>query len=1069
VPDADLRQRERSAAEMLTLLETLQHNAPIGFGFVDRDLRIVRLNEKLATINGSTVAEQLGRTVASVVPDLWPQLEPLYRHVLDSGEAVLDVEVHGQSATDPVRTDHWLVSYYPVPLEDEIIGIGIVVVDITQRKATEAAIRFQADILATVSQAIIATDAQNVVIYWNDAAEQLYGWCAKDAVGQRAHELFSSQETLEQAETILDHLLRGECWSGDYWVTHRDGSRFPVSVTNTPVFGADGLLSAIIGVSVDITERRAAEETRRQLSAIVEGSGDAIYTTTTDGTVTSWNASAQRLFGFAAEEIIGQNVSLLAYRDGVAEQAEMRARLVAGGQHERFETTRRHKDGSAVEVLLSASTTTDTAGTVLGLSVIAHDISARHRERLALEASRSSLAEAQRTAHVGSFEFDVGTGRLTWSEEYYRILGIDPDHTPTVGLFLSMIHPDDIQAVREVWAAATRRGVPIDFTGRMILADSEQRWVRSRAVAQRDESGKIVTVLGTLMDETERIEAERVHKVAETRFEIGFEQSAIGTVIADADGSPIRVNRAACTLLGRPPEQLIGRRMGEYTHPDDVPLAQAVEARVAAGHDTYQDERRYIRPDGSVVWAASYVTLVRKESGEPQYFFAQLEDITGRKLVEQELAHQVLHDSLTALPNRALLTERLAHGLAGSRRRGSKVGVMFLDVDHFKVVNDSLGHTCGDKLLRHVAVQIAGAIRPGDTVARFGGDEFVVVCDDVTTAETEQIAERILTALRVPCEIGDQELNVTASLGIAIADDTATAESLLRDSDAAMYRAKERGRGRVEMFDEALRTKAERRLATASAVHRALVHGEFIVHYQPVVDISTGTMVSAEALVRWMHPDRGLVGPGEFIPLAEETGLIIPIGAWVLEEACTQLARWQCHDPAMSVAVNFSVRQMLAADITDLVSDVLSRTGVRPSDLCLELTESLFMGDVDYFAKTLGTLKALGVRLAIDDFGTGYSSLTYLKRFPFDAVKVDRSFIDGLGTDPHDSTLVAAIIAMADALDLDVTAEGVETLAQVAQLKQLHCRNAQGFYLARPMDTDSFAQLVTESRRWRID
>jgi predicted signal transduction protein with EAL and GGDEF domain len=380
-----------------------------------------------------------------------------------------------------------------------------------------------------------------------------------------------------------------------------------------------------------------------------------------------------------------------------------------------------------------------------------------------------------------------------------------------------------------------------------------------------------------------------------------------------------------------------------------------------------------------------------------------------------------------------------------------------------------MGHSRGDDLLIQVAQRVAGAIRADDTVARFGGDEFVVVCDDVSAVETEEIAERVLEALSPPCLIGDQEISVTASLGIAIADEQATPESLLRDSDAAMYRAKERGGGRIEIFDEALRSKVERRLNTASALQRALEREEFAVHYQPVVDLSTGAMVSAEALLRWQHPDRSLVGPDDFIPLAEETGLIVPIGAWVLEQACRQLGEWQRTEPSMSVAVNLSVRQMLAPDIVGLVDDVLRRTGVSPADLCLEMTETGLMDDVDYFGRTLASLKELGVRLAIDDFGTGYSSLSYLKRFPVDAVKVDRSFVDGLGTDPHDSALVAAIVAMAAALGLEVTAEGVETHDQLADLKRLQCRRAQGFYLARPAPAASITQLVANAHRWQID
>ncbi|TML13615.1 MAG: EAL domain-containing protein [Actinobacteria bacterium] len=701
------------------------------------------------------------------------------------------------------------------------------------------------------------------------------------------------------------------------------------------------------------------------------------------------------------------------------------------------------------------------------MSVIAHDITERRAAQLALETSQHRLAVAQRTAHLGSFELDVVTGELTWSEEYSRILGLDPALAPSVDLVFSMVHPDDAAMLTGVRTEANQR-TSLDLDFRIIRADSQVRCVRVQTAPELAEDGTLLKVVGTMMDNTDRVEADRVQRAAESRFEIGFEQAAIGAAIADLHGVPTRVNPALCSFLGRSAELLVGRRWTEFTHPDDVSLGQAVSTRLAAGHDTHRDERRYLLPDGAIVWALCSVTLVRDEMGEPQYFFTQLQDITGRKVVEEELVQQALHDSLTGLPNRALLTDRLIHGLAGSRRRGTQVGVIFLDVDHFKVVNDSLGHTSGDDLLRLAAERIAGAIRPGDTVARFGGDEFVVVCDDVNLIETEQIAERILEVLNRPCLIGGQDVNVTASLGIAIADEAATPESLLRDSDAAMYRAKERGRGRIEVFDEAVRSKAAQRLATESALRRALEREEFTLHYQPIVDLSTGAMVGTEALLRWRHPDRGLVSPAEFIPIAEDTGLIVPIGAWVLETACRQLVEWQRTAHALTMSVNVSVRQMLAPEVARLVEDVLQRTGVSPKDLCLELTESVFMEDVEYFERTLASLKRLGVRLAIDDFGTGYSSLSYLKRFPVDAVKVDRSFIDGLGTEPNDSALVAAIVAMAAALGLEVTAEGVETEQQLSILKGLQCERAQGFYLARPMPAADMARFVAGSHHWMV-
>jgi len=725
---------------------------------------------------------------------------------------------------------------------------------------------------------------------------------------------------------------------------------------------------------------------------------------------------------------------------------------------------------------LSAQPIYDALGVVIGMAGQTTDVTEQKvaelelgRQTSAAVLSERRLSDAQRIAHLGSFRFGVGSGELTWSMEYYRLLGVDLGLDPSLDLLLSRVHPDDVSMVARGWIDATERGLPFDIDIRIVGPEAPERRVRVRGVPELAAGGAILTVAGTMMDETDLVRAVEVRKAAEIRFEIGFEQTAIGAVITDADGVPARVNSAACALLGRSRESLVGRGWTEYTHPDDLPLRELALASMAAGHDTYQDERRYVKPDGTVVWASVHVTLVRDETAEPQYSFTHLQDITERKRLEAELTHQALHDSLTGLPNRALLADRLKHSLALAQRRATRIGVLLLDLDHFKMVNDSLGHTVGDELLRLVGDRITAALRPGDTVARFGGDEFVVVSDDISIFESEQIAERLLDALAVPCVIADHELNMTASVGIAISDASlATPESLLRDSDTAMYRAKERGRGRAELYELALRDNAEERLVTAAALHHALDRQEFRLHYQPIVDLATGALAGVEALLRWEHPNGHLVSPDEFIPLAEDTGLVVPIGAWVLERACLQLVEWLPASPSLCMSVNLSVRQMLAPDIIALVEGVLQRTGAPADRLCLELTESVFMEDADYFGGTLAALKAMGLRLAIDDFGIGYSSLSYLKRFPVDAVKVDRSFVHGLGVDSNDSALVAAILAMAAALDLGVTAEGVETADQLEILKALECRRAQGFYFARPMTDAAMTQLIVDSHRWPI-
>ena len=646
-----------------------------------------------------------------------------------------------------------------------------------------------------------------------------------------------------------------------------------------------------------------------------------------------------------------------------------------------------------------------------------------------------------------------------------RLMGLDLGLRFDPQAFLAAVHQDDVAELRSVWSNSVLTGASFDHAFRIVRPNGIERSVRARVVSDIDHAGRVTKLSGTVADQTEWVEAEATRRVAESRFETGFEQSAIGAVIADLDGIPRRVNQALRDLLGRTDAELTGQRWADYGHPDEMPLADAVLASLAAGHENYYDERRYIRPDGSLVWAATNVAIVR-DKNVPQYVFAQLKDITERKEMEAESSHRALHDSLTGLPNRLLLTDRLTHGLAGSKRRDSRMGVIFLDVDQFKVVNDSLGHTSGDGLLSEAANRIEHAIRPGDTVARFGGDEFVIVCDDVTASAVEQIAQRVLRAFVRPWLINGQELHVTASLGIALSNDASTPESLLRDSDTAMYRAKELGRGRIEMFDETLSTRASQRLSISSALHHALERQELSVHYQPVIDLRTREMVSVEALLRWRSASLGDVTPADFIPVAEETGLIVPIGAWLLEEASRQLVEWQQlqtaldHGRLLSLAVNLSVRQMLSPDITDRIARVLAKSGMRSDDLCLELTESVFMQDADYFGRTLNELKALGVSLAIDDFGTGYSSLSYLRRFPVDSVKIDRAFVDGLETDSNDTALVQAIVAMAQALGLSVTAEGVETAQQMMCLTKLGVPRAQGFFIARPMPPENVTRLI---------
>jgi diguanylate cyclase (GGDEF)-like protein len=398
------------------------------------------------------------------------------------------------------------------------------------------------------------------------------------------------------------------------------------------------------------------------------------------------------------------------------------------------------------------------------------------------------------------------------------------------------------------------------------------------------------------------------------------------------------------------------------------------------------------------------------------------------------------------------------------------VAVLFLDLDRFKVINDSLGHEIGDCLLVELAQRLQSVLRPGDTVARFGGDEFTVLCDDIDgERDAIVIAQRMGEAVAAPFLLADTEAFLTASVGIAMADGVdARPESLIRDADAAMYRAKERGKSRYELFDEVMRARAVERLEVENALHRAIERGELRVHYQPLVDIEAGLMTGVEALARWEHPDRGLLLPEQFIPLAEETGQILELGEWVLREACAQHRRWReehPEGPALRLSVNLSARQLQQPELVADVVLALRDTDMDPANLCLEITESVVMEETEAAVQSLVALRAEGVRIAIDDFGTGYSSLRLLKGAPADLLKIDRSFVAGLGSDPQDTPIVQTVIRLADALGLDAVAEGVETPEQLVELRAAGCRFAQGFHFARPAGAEAISALLAAGRR----
>ncbi|MGW5868473.1 putative bifunctional diguanylate cyclase/phosphodiesterase [Streptomyces sp. NPDC055239] len=561
--------------------------------------------------------------------------------------------------------------------------------------------------------------------------------------------------------------------------------------------------------------------------------------------------------------------------------------------------------------------------------------------------------------------------------------------------------------------------------------------------------------------------AEALH-ASEARFRAVFHGAAIGISIADLTGTVLEVNDALVRMFGGLENQVRGGNVAEWTHPDDSPhVWKLYEELVRGEREHYRVEKAFYRPDGTVLWTNLTVSLLRDADGVPQYQLALMEDTTERRLLNLRLRYEATHDALTGLPNRTLFFERLEKALAAGD--GARFGLCYLDLDGFKTVNDSLGHAAGDRLLVEVADRLQScATAPGEMVARLGGDEFVALTTGSDTeAEVDDLAGRIMHALSTPIRVEGRELTVRGSIGIVEgpAGERGAAE-VLRSADITMYRAKSAGGNRFELADPEADARAITRHGLTTALPAALERGEFFIEYQPLVHLGDGSVRGAEALVRWLHPQHGVIGPDRFIPLAEHTGLIVPLGRWVLEESVRQARTWEArHKDAgpLRVNVNLSPMQLTHPNLVSDTVEILERSGLEPGALCLEVTESALIGADDDLLKPLRRLSEMGVDIALDDFGTGYSNLANLRRLPVSVLKLDRSFTQGMQhfpADPVDLKIVEGIVGLAHSLDLAVTVEGVETGAQADQLRELGCDTAQGWYYARPGPPDQLHELA---------
>jgi diguanylate cyclase (GGDEF)-like protein/PAS domain S-box-containing protein len=860
-----------------------------------------------------------------------------------------------------------------------------------------------------------------------------------------------------------------------YRTRHTDGSWRIVEGTYTNLLADPDIAGIVLDVD-DATDRTKAEEALRASESrhrkIVDSLAEAIILSRDGGRIVQCNPAAVELLG-VSEDVILQRTSQderfeLIRRDGslILEEERPATRTRATGLPCRdFVMGVRRPDGSC-RWMSANSVVIDfhPDGRPDLVAVTLTDITALLESTAELEQNeqrfRTLIAKSSDiVAVVGPdlrIEYVGGAVEAILGYGADELLGRDATE---------LIHPGDLdRALTSVALTLTPEGEPDPLELRLLHRLGH--WIDLEALGTNLMDDPLVNGIAVnLRDISERRRIEETLREAQGRFEEAFEHAPIGMAMVGRDGHFFRVNPALCRMLGYSEDELLELSSDELSHPDDLAdtIAHHVEA-YQGGTENYVLDKRYRRKAGDWIWCRVHVTLVRDADGEPLYSLGQILDVTERRRFEEQLAYEATHDNLTRLPLRNLIIDHLGLALAGARRRSTEVAVLFIDLDHFKRVNDSLGHTAGDELLVSAAERLRSAVRDGDTPGRFGGDEFVIVCPDIGgPSDALALAERIRVALEPPFSIRGTEVFVGASVGVVVANGTADPATLLKYADIAAYRAKERGRNRAELFDENLRSSVATRLDTESAFRRALDSDELVVHYQPVVSVHSGEITGFEALVRWERPGFGLVPPGEFLSIAEDTGLIVPMGKQVLRIACAQIAAWSRQFPDLAcprVAVNLSAGQVGQTDLVDDVERILAESGATPSSLCIEITETLLMQDTPATIDTLNRLRQLGVSLAIDDFGTGYSSLSYLRRLPVTVLKIDQSFILELGLDPQGATIVASVIDLAHALGMECIAEGVESAVHLSTLARLGCDEMQGFLFSPALPADAATALI---------
>ncbi|MDY6941802.1 MAG: EAL domain-containing protein [Pseudomonadota bacterium] len=804
---------------------------------------------------------------------------------------------------------------------------------------------------------------------------------------------------------------------------------------------------------------REAQRARDRLVAICEVTSDIVGTARPDGRLTYMNTAGKRFFGLTDSQIQNRNVSALHPRwaldlimnDGIP------MAMLEGVWH--GETAIIEASGEEVAVSQVIIAHKDARGRVPFLSTVLRDIRERARVEKALKESEARYRLISQQTGQLIYDYNLEKDTVEWTGAPEQVVGYSAGALADIDMqrWSEWIHPDEREWVRRRFAAAVEHGTDYHADYRLRHKDGEYRFVSANGVILKDESGRPKRMLGTVNDVTSRQQSEQELRLAAQ----AMENTAEAIIITDADYRVVRINQAYTEITGFTLDEV------HHQHPPHLEVAwrNRVAEDSIAPSDGWQTEIHCRRKTGEYFHGLVSVSTVRDDIDSDIHHVIVLSDVSRIRDYEQRLEFLVNRDALTHLPNRSLLTSRFEEAIGEASADGSVVALLLLDLDRFKTINESLGHHAGDHLLKEVAERLLVCVPQAATVARLGGDEFAVILPDLERpSDATEIVNQLLRATSEPFEHLSHRIFTTVSVGVSCyPHDGRDLSSLLKHADAALYQAKAKGKNTFQFFSEEMNTKAVRTLVLQNNLHQAMERNEFELDYQPTVDMRSGEITGVEALIRWRHPELGRIPPGDFIPLAEETGIIVPVGEWVLRTACQQAKTWEkISGQPIHMAVNLSARQFNQSDLIERIQSILAESDLDPALLRLEVTESMVMPDPVGARRILSDIHDLGILIAIDDFGMGYSSLSYLKQFPIDYLKVDRSFVTGIPDDLDDVAITNAVIAMAHSLNLRVIAEGVETSEQREHLTDWQCEEGQGYYFSKPVSPDEIDRMLAE-------